>query len=371
MATKVSLDAYVLPDGHKIFKFFPGKAYKFYDAVVQSSVVFLDLRSLETLDKDPHKWTDDALVTAIATDRVDRLASSGAARPKRLVRSVGDKANRTFAKSLLLEARKGDFVIMPPKEYTDDVMVGELLDEPGVLTTVRTSDGGHVGNYLGRRVKWLNPIPKRLLDDEIVALLHTPTTFFSMKDKYHNSIYRLALDNYVLESQFVATFRTSKNIFTSKDNLLTSLWFELMEVVEEAHESGEPLKLASIYELAVHSEIDEDERSDLSIFVQSPGWFKLRSFTSSPMVAMALFVMAVSALPYEQALLAQVSAHVVQNADNSCLGVVDESVRKYLEILGKDRWEESCKLAVQASAVATLKTKADLKPLGRRVRNRK
>ena len=263
VSTSVLLDAYILPDDHRIFKFFPGKAYKFYEQVRTHEVAFIDVRGLSDLKGKPSDWSDEDLLTAIAMDRVNRMVAGGAQRPSRLVRSIRDKANRTFLKGLLFEAEKGDFVVMPTKDMSDEIQVGELLDEPGDLRKIEAVDDGVRRTYFGRRVKWLNPIPKRLVSIELVRLLQTPATFFQLKSSFKDAIYKFALDNYVLDGHFVSTFRTKKSIFTSKDNLLTSLWFELIEVVEEAREEGNALALKSIYQLAVDSDIDEDERNDL------------------------------------------------------------------------------------------------------------
>jgi hypothetical protein len=154
---------------------------------------------------------------------------------------------------------------------------------------------------------------------------------------------------------------SSKNVFTSKDNLLSSLWFELIEVLEEARENDDELTVDSIYELAVDSEIDEDDRNDLSIYVQSPGWFRWRSQKIEPLAAIALFAMATANVPYAEAKEATVSAQVVRQADDQCLGEVDEAVKRYLELLGKARWEQACKLAVKAQSQATLRANATLK----------
>lgn len=371
MSVGVELDAYVLPDDHRIYKFFPGKGYKFFDQIVQSSVAFIDIRGLDKLKGKPNAWNLDEVLTAIATDRVDRSVALGGKRPSRLVRSKGDKAHLTFLKGLLFEARKGDFIIMPTKDYDANVRVGELLDDPGSVSEVTARDGGFSGKFFGRKVHWFDPVPRKRLDPALIRTLQTPATFFKIKPQLYEDIYRLALDNFFLDGQFVATFRTDKRLFTSKDNLLTSLWFELIEVVEEAREDGKELQVKNIYELAVNSDIDEDDRNDLSIFIQSPGWFKLRALIVSPFVAMALFSLASADVAYADAMSAHVSAKVVQDADASCLGKVDEAVREYLEILGKDRWEQACVLAVKAASKATLRTEASLNHSPRHGRRKK
>jgi hypothetical protein len=205
----------------------------------------------------------------------------------------------------------------------------------------------------------------------LINLLQSQAAFFDVGRSHYEEVYQLAFDDYVYDGQFVSTFRTSKRVFTSKDNLLTSLWFELLEVVEEARDSGDDLDLENIYELAVESDIAEDDRNDLSISVMSPGWFRLRSITATPLVTMALFAMAAGNVTYNEAKSATVSARVVRAADTQCLGEVDESVRDYLELLGQKRWEQACSLATKATEKATLKTDAKLTKTQKRAKHRK
>lgn len=368
MNISVALSTFLLPDDHKVYKYFPGKSYKFHDLVAEASIALIDVRGLAKLG-DPANWTDDDLLDHISKDRVQRRVDAGAKRPARVVRSQGDKATLTFLRGLLFAAKKGDLIVMPDKGYTSLVQIGMFTDEPGKLKKVEAKDDTETDTYFGRRVKWVGSIEKRKLSDPIIYLLHSRAAFFDIGRSYYEEIYSKAFDDYVYDGQNVATFRTSKNIFTSKDNLLSSLWFELIEVLDEAKSSRTQLAFDNILDLAVESEIDEDERNDLSISVQSPGWFRWRSATLEPLVAMALFTMAIASVSYEDARAATVTAQVVRQADDQCLGKVDESVKDYLELLGKDRWEQACKLAVKANKQATLTTKAKLEESVKHVRD--
>ncbi len=269
---------------------------------------------------------------------------------------------QTFLYGLLFKAEKGDLILMPQKGYTTEVLIGQLLDDPGVVKTVKAKDDDGTHVYYGRRVKWVGKIEKRLFNAELVELLQTPVAFFDVGSSNYEQVYRLAFDNYVYDRQFVATFRTSKRVFTPKDNFVTSVWLELLEVLEEAREAGASLPNGdSIYDLVIGSNINEDDRDDLSISVQSPGWFRIRSVVASPLASLALFAMAVAGVPYDEAVGATTAAKVVRQADDTCMGDVDESVRAYIELLGKKRWEEACKLAKQADAETKLKADAQVK----------
>ena len=371
VTTDVALGTYILPSDHKVWKYFPGKSYKFYDLVTATSLAMIDVRDLQNIDVDPANWDDVELLEHISEDRVQRRVDAGARRPTRLVRSQGDKATLTFLRGLLFTAKKGDLIVMPDKGYTTLVQIGMLLDNPGVIKDISAEDDHETHKYFGRRVKWIGSIEKRRLSDALIAQLHSQAAFFDLGRSHYEEIYSKAFDDYVYDGQFVSTFRTTKQIFTSKDNLLSSLWFELIEVLEEARETHKPLAIENIYELAVESDISEDDRNDLSISVQSPGWFRWRSLTVEPLAAIAMFAMATAGVSFDEAKAATVSAQVVRTADTQCLGQVDQSVKAYLELLGKDRWEQACKLATKAETQATLHANARLKKSPSRVTHRK
>lgn len=360
MGVEVELEAFVLPDDLRIYKFFPGKRYKFYDQMRRRGVAFIDVRDLDELGDDPSKWKSGAVLKHIAADRVERAVADGEPRPSRIVQSQGDKATQTFLNGLLFEAKQGDLILMPQKDYTSNVLIGQLRDKPGKVKKITAEDDGENYTYFGRRVKWLGSVEKRKLNAELIELLHIITPFFDVGQSHYNEIIRIAFDNFVYDQQFVATFRTGKNVFTPKDNFLTSVWLELLEVLEEAREDGQDLPAGTIYDLVIGSDIEEDERDDLSISVQSPGWFRIRSTVAAPLASLALFAMAVANVSYADAVKATVSAQVVRQADDACMGDVDSSVRDYIKLLGKDRWEQACRLAKQADADAQLKADAQV-----------
>jgi hypothetical protein len=363
---EVELDAFVLPDDLRIYKFFPGKAYKFYDLIRKQRIAIIDVRDLDELGDDPEEWDPDDVLLHITTDRIERAVAEGKPRPSRVVRSQGDKAVQTFITGLFFRAKKGDLILMPQKDYMSDVLIGQFRDEPGVLRKVTAKDDGGEHTYFGRRIAWVGSVEKRKLNATLVELLQTPTAFFDVGRSHYDDVAKIAFDNFVYDKQFVATFRTNKNIFTPKDNFLTSVWLELLEVLEEARMRGADLPAGSIYELVILSNIDEDERDDLSISVQSPGWFRIRSTVAAPLASLALFAMAAAGVPYDDAVAVSVSAQVVREADDTCMGDVDASVKDYIRLLGKDRWEQACMLAKQAESEAKLKADARVTPAARR-----
>ena len=358
MTVKVKLDAYVLPDDLTIYKFFPGKNYKFHRLIRDEKVAIIDVRNLDQLGDDPSGWKSERLLKHISADRVDRNVQRGASRPTRIIRSAGDKAKLTFLEGLFFKAKKGDLIVMPQKGYTSDVLIGQFTEKAGTLRSVSASDNGVISRYFGRKITWLAKKQKRLFSDSLIDSLHSQAAFFDLGSSSYDEVQRLAFDNFIYDNQFVGTLRTEKRIFTPKDSFLVSVWLEMLEVVETAHASSSALPRGSIYDLVIASDIKDDDRDDLSINVQSPGWFRLRSAAASPLVSLAMFALALNGVPYAQAVEAQTVAHVVRSAADGCVGELDAAVRDYIRLLGSERWEQACKLAVQADAEARLKVGA-------------
>ena len=368
MPVQVKLDAYVLPEDHTVYKFFPGEGYKFYDAILESKIAIIDVRGLEKLEGHPNEWDDDEVLDVISQDRVDRAIQAGGEKPKRLVHSPGDKLSQTILYGLLFEAEKGDLIVMPQRGYASTVWIGQLADDEIATIDVKGEGGSYT--YFGRRVKWVGSISKRGFSSDLVDLLQTPVAFFDIGQSNYDQVYRAAFDNYVHDNQFVATFRTAKDTFTPKDSFVTSVWLELLEVLEQARENEDDLPAdASIFDLVITSDIDEGNRDDLSISVQSPGWFRIRSVVASPLASLALFALAVQGISYDDARAATTTAIVVRGADDSCMGDVDQSVRAYIELLGEKRWEEACRLAKQADVGAKLKADASVRQVAKKEDN--
>jgi hypothetical protein len=366
----VSLDAYIVPEDHKVYKCFPGKAYRFYELVRDESVVFLDILGLDQLDDDSTKWKRAEVIDIIQADRqkreADLIARGHKVRKRTGYSATGysrtDRRGTTFAIGLYQTAKKGDLIVVPAEGYQRDVLVGELLDAPGKVVEIKSKDSnGETVTYVGRRVKWLGRQPKRLFSDEMIGLLHSQTAFFDIGKRNYEAIYEIAYENFTAGDLYVASFKTTKQHFTSRDNLIVSVWFEALAAIRDAVERGETdaLQDLSFYQIALAA--GASEASELSININSPGEFILKSTREFALVAMALFTLATAHPTAAAAQTAHVEAKIVGNASTECLGKVDESVRRYVEALGAKGWREACKMAVEARDSATLKTEARLK----------
>ena len=239
---EVELDAYILPSDHSVWKVFPGRTYRFLEAVRESHQVFMDVRGLRELSGSPFEWDDKAVISIIAADRWDRELSkeeSGAKPRGGAGITKQDRKVFGFLRGLLLEAKKGDLVVLPADGYRREVLIGELLDEPGVINFVEARDGDAVSEYAGRRVKWLPSKEKREFHEKVIKSLHSSAAFHSIAKSARQEIYEVAYQNFILEDLFVATFQTTKQQFTTSDNAIVSVWFNALAATFSAQE-GDP-----------------------------------------------------------------------------------------------------------------------------------
>lgn len=370
--TVVQLDAYVVPDDHRVFKISPGRTYRFYRAVRDANAIFLDLRGLEGLDDDPAAWVDKDVLKLIADDRWNREIQSRARGNKpQGAEGVGstDRRNLTFLKALLLDARKGDFIVVPAEGYTKEVLIGEFTTDAGFFHRIDAADGDLVHTYLGRPVRWWTGIEKRLLSSELIKALHTQTALFVMGMSLYEEVYRLALGNFVYRQRFVSEFHTTKEKFTSEDSAVVSTWFNGFDVLRNAVENGsvETLGGQSFYLLGL-SKLPDAQAAELTININSPGEFSVRSST---VFALALMAMLPLASCDSQEIVdngVTVELKSIGDASTDCAIDVENAVNSYVTALGYERLEQACELAKRAREDATLETNAHLKSrkLGRK-----
>lgn len=360
----VALDAYVLPDDHKIFKCSPGKTYRFYQEVKRTNAVFLDIRGLDTLNADPLEWNDKEVLDVIADDRWNREIQSRANGNKEVGTEGVGRADRTklgFLKALLGEAKKGDLIIVPVEGYNKDVLIGELLDQPWDVKIITAQDGDFEGNYIGRRVKWMSGIPKRFLSGELITALHTQTAFFQLGISLHQEICRLAYKNFVFKNNYIAEFFTSKQHFTSEDSAVLSAWINGFEYLRYRIESGDTAGLPESFVEMGLEKLPDNVAADLSININSPGAFVLNSSGAFAMALMAM--LSLSGCDSKQVIDegVEIELKTVGTADATCSIDVAKEVENYASTLSYKRLEKACELARRAQDDAKVTTQARLK----------
>jgi hypothetical protein len=367
----VQLDAYVIPDDHLVFKVSPGKTYRFYRAVRDANAIFLDIRGLETLRGAPRQWEDNDVLNVIAEDRWQReLESRARGNEPHGSEGVGktDRRNLTFLKHLLLDAKKGDLVVVPVEGYINDVLIGELTTDSGEVRRIVAKDGEYQHVYLGRPVLWREAIPKRLLSEDLIKALHTQTAIFTLGRSLLEEVYRLAFGNFIHQGRFVSEFHTAKEKFTAEDSAVVSTWFNGFDVLRHAMATGAVANLPDSFYLMGLEKLADRDAAELRININSPGSFSLKSGDAFALTLMVLF--ALSGCDSQAIIQDQVTVQLktVGNADVGCQHQIEADVNATATALGAKRLEEACQLGERAENDARISTSATLQTRPRRRR---
>ena len=370
MADEIEMEAFVLPDDHGVYKCFPGKNYRFYKTMHDTSTVFLDIRGLEALPDNPAVWADADVLAVIAADRVAR--EIGRLATDALVKADSgptiDKRNLTFLKGLLLNAKKGDILVVPGKGYRRDVLIGEILDEPGTFKRIEVTEKTGVHTYLGRSVTWRTSIEKRYVSPDLLEKLHTPSAFFALGESMRDEIYQLAYENFFYRGTFVSTFRTTKERFTSADNLVASIWFNGLAAVRNAAEINRLAGQIDTAELPEGNFVDiallptgAENENELELNINSPGTLAIRSASIFAFAAMALFPLDAAQAQSVADGDTRITIRAVGGGDDNCALRVEAAVAEYVRILGPENLLEACEFSKRSRDKATLKAKVHLK----------
>ncbi len=345
-------------------KCFPGQTYRFLEAVREAKTVFLDVRGLDNLSDDPSEWDDSQVLSIIAADRWAReLEKEEKGAQSRGSAAIGPQDRRvlTFLKGMLLEAKRGDLIVLPADGYRREVLIGQLLDEPGTVEKIRAADREEIREYVGRRVKWLPSKEKREFHEDVIKSLHSTSAFHTIHKNVRREIYEVAYGNFVVDDLYVATFKTTKQQFTTSDNAVVSVWFNALAAAYSANVGDAAVAIAgkSFSDLGLIRSA-EAERGELSIDIASPGSVLLHSAGVFALAAMALFPM----MQLDAAVIAAtpitVHVHTVGSATGSCALNIAKAAHGIAQTLSVTRLQHACEIGQRALSEATLHTAARL-----------
>lgn len=363
----VELNAYALPDDHRVFKCSPGKTYRFYEAVREAEVVFPDVRGLAELGEEPSLWDDEEALKIIAQDRWTRELESRSRgnkhKPGTESVNATDRTSLTFLKRLLFEARKGDMVVIPADGYDKDVLFGEFTTDPGLLTLVEAKDGEYYGSYVGRPVKWRKFTAKRDLRPELIDELHYRAAVFVLSRSRSEDVYREVFGNFVYRGNFVAEFRTEKKRFTPEDHAVVSTWLNGFDYLRHTMEDNPASSLPSqmgFYQMGLEP-VPDGEAAELRINIQSPGEIFVRSAGPFALALMAMF--ALSGCDSKAVVDNGVTIQMKTIGDGApdCRIQVEEAVNGIVRTMSYKRLDEANCLGTRAQKGALVSTEAQLK----------
>lgn len=352
---EVNLDAFVLPDGHRCFKLFPGNAYKLNKEIVRAKAAILDIYGLDSLPHDPALWTDAALRKIIADDRIRREIAG----QKVVKRPASQDTKRLkFLKNLIFEAKKGDLVVVPLGKGLDgEVAIGEFADDPGVVTKVTLPfESGELTTW-GRSVKWLDVLQRKVFTLDLNSRLHAPTAFHIIESSFKEEIYLAAYKSFTYDDIYVASFPSKKEKFTTTDQALIGLWFNGISVIHQYGTGGAAIPDGKdFYELGL-----EEIGVDLDLVRNSPISVILRTIGPLAFSALALYPLAAEGATLTDLKDITITTKHVAGATKNCEVIVPADLQRIVKGLGHGRWDHSCRVGKRIDEGATVKPTASLK----------
>jgi hypothetical protein len=353
---EIELDAYVLPDGHRVWKLFPGSSYRLYNEIVNLRAALLDIRGLETLADDPAEWTDEQLRKIISDDRVLREMSG---KQKKLKRpSQQDTKRLRFVKLLFREARAGDLIAIPlGRGLEGEVAIGEFTGGPGDVRPVKVHDGQTEFSTLGRPVRWMATTKRRRFSNDLNSRLHSPTAFHVLERSLFEEVYLAAYGSFTYDDIYVASFPSDKEWFTTADQAAIGIWFNGVAVIHDRKMSGQSIPEAEDFiELGL-----EDANVELELLRNSPLSIVVRTVGPLAFSALALYPMAANGHPLSDVKTATVSAKTVGGAPDKCKVVVPADLSEIAQGLGFRRWDQHCRVGKKVKDGADVKSTSRLK----------
>jgi len=167
----------------------------------------------------------------------------------------------------------------------------------------------------------------------------------------------LAYGNYSIENFYSGLFEVTSADFNTHDDLLAQAFFNFVAANTRAVAMGNEQEVRGLKDAAF---IDSGEfTANLQTNINSPGNLNLISKCLTPLVAAALFVLAVEVGPSATE-NAKNGTIVLKNSKTEtgdpCTAEVEHHVIKQLQLLGLDDWPEACEKAREVARRTGLKS---------------
>lgn len=322
----------------------PGSNYKLYKDFKDQNLIIADLLGLELTKGIQFK---DQLDIVAQMHRARRIRSTINRDVEQASRNINDYnkyvKDRSIVQMLRIargffhDARKGDLVVVPPNSFSENALIGELLDEPEAFVTTKVARYGLESLY-ARRVKWLAEIQKGKLPTHLLDVISKPSAITLVRKDVRAPIYRAAYGSYVYGDEFRSRFDLEK-ISPSEDIYIQSFFKFITENYRISKDGGEALSFrdaafarSNAYEL------------DLQTNINSPGFFNLISQYASP-ILIAIFLevcVAVGPSAAEEISAGNFSIGNTLDHDGECAIPIREEVQHLMNLIGDKRWTKAC-----------------------------
>ena len=367
----VDLNTRIIGPKHSVFVARPGENFTLYEAFRDAGAIGPDLPALGlrrgTVFSDQkevparirralklRQWHLSGRDPADEPDRsLDAYGSGGR------VRSL---AQYTAALSGYFEkALKGDLVIIAPRAWAQNALVVEFTGTPDQIVHIPVSRYGK-DHIAGREFKILAEIERRRLPGHVLDIIGKPNIFVMLGRSERPFFYNLAYESYVYGNDISTRFNVTTPDYKADDDLYISAFLKFAAVNTSRVSMKNQKTVKSVGDAIF---VDLGELSpDLKTNVNSPGFIQFHHDSIIPLVAAALFALAVTVGPEAHA-AAQDGMITIGNTNappgDACTASVHNSTLTQLKILTLAQWGEACEIATKAKHGAGIKGSVDVK----------
>ncbi len=366
MAITIDIKTRVFDEDDVAYRLFPGQGYRYFQAMKDNSIVFLDNpglplpgptgyeKSPEMLEiiarseeKQPFVYADDENLAAELSSLDNKDFSSSRWGKKR-------ELNLSWLNGLYNQAQVGDLIVVPSPAIVRNTegelergatLIGEIVGEPERWTK-ESPRNLFLAKYVVRRVRWLAEINELELDPQVAIALRTQNAFISMRARSFERVLGATYKNVVMGDEFLARFVTENAEFTAFESFhFNAFVMAAVAACRTLENGGKWEQDASIYDIAARIGRDDTLVPEQEASIHSPGYMTIRGAILVPAVLSALFALALKANadPFAGVGLEQVTVvNSESTAFDPCDVGIDRAVREALNIMGYDRWQQAC-----------------------------
>lgn len=370
----VDLRTRVIPSNHNVFVARPGEESRLFGDFYAQEAIGPDLPGLGLKRGVKLSEQEDSLDARVQRSIRLRTWHRSADKdevpePDRKLSAYASKGNvRSMAQYLTTlsgyfeRAAKGDLAIIVPKPWGMDAVIAEFLDNPTDIVEIPIERLYGKDRLSGRRFRILAEIPKRKLPLHVHEINEKPNVFVLLEKSSRPEIYNRAFGSFVLDGEISTQFNVTTNDYKLDDDILLSAFFKFvaLNTVNISIKNGN--KIVDVTSAAFQDlgEFSPDLRSN----VNSPGFLQYRSKNIIPLVASALFALAVTVGPEAHAAAVGQTVTIGNSrapSGDQCTATVAESVMTQLRLMELDQWAQACVMARKIHDRAGMKGTAVVK----------
>lgn len=359
---RVDIRTRFLTDDQRCYILFPGAGYRYYGAMQEQGVVFLDLPGFPLAPGEDLRKAEDLVKRVAVSQRIahwhrserpaDNLPPRTTEELKRFRNTPAQQNLAGLAKGFFHQIKRGDIIIVPASRYEEDVLFGEIDSNDVVFAKVQQYPEERIP---ARRVKWIAKRSRASIPNWLEQKIPSPNPLRQIERAHFEDIFDIMYERYFFDRHFACKFNVSSKEFSALDNFLFQQIVLYVAALHEHRQEGniKEIKNSSISLVVSKIEFSEDI-PDQRISINSPGHIVVYSSNIIPLVAGVMMTLAAGgAGPADAADGAPPQVLIENTADPShvsieCVSDIQNEVVDDMTAMGYDTWRELCMIYRQA-----------------------